>query len=74
LNLKEGKNEISIYLESVPLKGGNYHIDFALYSHDGKNSLVHVSHAPPIRVLSEMQTEAVAVLRGQALDVIVSKK
>ncbi len=61
---KHKVNHISIKINSLPLKDGNYYFDFALYTQDRKLALIHVSGAGPVYVSQAKMTEAVCLLAG----------
>ena len=64
--LKRGRaNVLSLRINALPFRMGEYYVDFALYTESRKQMLVHVVGAGPIEVGSATLTEAFCTLDGQ---------
>lgn len=71
---KEGKVVVRVDVERIFLAAGNYSFDFAFYGKGGKSTVVHVSGAGPVEVVSTVGTEAVSLLSGSISEVEALEK
>ena len=53
---KSQRTRISISIDSLPQRRGEYRFDFAIYAESRKTSFVHVSGAGPVAVASDVLT------------------